>query len=350
MSNAFFNRGGYAGTRHAARDYKLLFSFLPVILMSVLLRGPATLVVWALSGMFSVLLDFLLSVLDRRQYCFSPYSLLLGFFIAAYLPDGVSLYHLFVAIGFAHVVVLWPFGGRGYAWLNPVAAGVVFIMLAVPSLLSSFSATLYSQSDTLPFFLIKQSAASTPVMASVSFSASSFDSAISSYLNDSILSSFAAYIPSGYVDLFLGNVPGPLAAISTAPVILIGAYLLWDYVVDAVSVISFLAVYACFVWFFGSFADTGVFAQGDVLFYLFSTDVFFAAFFLLSDPISTPFSMLLSRLWSAFLGLLAALFSVMGFSPFPALLAIGVGCVFVPLTNYIKTRFVLLQGAKDEEN
>jgi Na+-translocating ferredoxin:NAD+ oxidoreductase RnfD subunit len=136
--------------------------------------------------------------------------------------------------------------------------------------------------------LSKTSVVTASALGHQSFANSGLDAGITDFLNKNVFSWVGAALPSGYVDLFIGNRPGAIGAVSVALILLGSVFLLsrriirWD--LPFFSILSFSAL----TWAFGGLSVSGDYFTGDVLKALCSGSVAFVAFFVVPEPVSSP--------------------------------------------------------------
>ncbi|MDR0601752.1 MAG: RnfABCDGE type electron transport complex subunit D, partial [Treponema sp.] len=133
------------------------------------------------------------------------------------LPNRIHPLYAVLGAVFAMAVVKYSFGGLGSNWVNPAAAGWLFLRVSWPgafdsalkgSLLSVISEGLaagLSSPQGSPLGILKIAG------SGGGWAASRLDGAISSALNGTLFSFMKAELPSGYVDLFISRAPGIIA-------------------------------------------------------------------------------------------------------------------------------------------
>ena len=136
-------------------------------------------------------------------------------------------------------------------------------------------------------------------------------------------------IPS-YFDMFWGNMSGSLGEISAIAILLGGIYLLWKKIITWHIPVAILGTLFIFEGLFWSLAS-GSFM--DPIFHLITGGVMLAAFFLATDPHTSPSSPTGKLLFGAAIGLITIL--IRNFTPLPEGVAIAVLVTngFVPLIN-----------------
>ena len=201
------------------------------------------------------------------------------------LPNEISPFFAVAGAIFGLAVVKHSFGGLGSNWLNPAAAGWLFIRFSWPA---SFSGTL----EASPFSLLVRH-----------------------------LTGGTSYYGAGITDFLLSPFPGIIAdrggfALILGTVIIIAARVnrFWIPLV-------YLAVFGFLVRFAASMPYGGEPWNGDVFFAIFSGGTLAAAFLLVSDPVTGAKSNGGILLATVLAGALAFFFRFYGAEPYGAFFA-----------------------------
>jgi electron transport complex protein RnfD len=227
-------------------------------------------------------------------------AVLTGILVAVATPPGAPLYVPVGASLFAILVVKAAFGGLGSNWMNPALGGIAFALLNWPQDAQSWIpprhlSGLDALSGASPLGLVRSAHLSaTPdplgVLASVGMRFSDFDRSVTTFINQRLFSPLGAELPTGYVDLIVGNRPGTLGEMSgililAASIILISRRMIrWEIPAAILSSFSIL------VWIFGGYIQGGPLFSGDVLFNLFNGSILVLSFFMATDPVTSPSS------------------------------------------------------------
>ena len=174
-------------------------------------------------------------------------GVILSFALPANFPLWMAILGCFAAI----VVAKQLFGGTGNNFLNPAAAGIVFLQV-------SFS----EQMNSYPFPLLAASLDGQPASSPLQI----------------WVEGRADAIPS-YVEMFLGFVSGGLGEVS-ALALLIGAVFLWyKKVLSPIASLAFIGTVAILAW---------LLPGQDPLFHVLSGGTLFGAIFMCGDPVTSP--------------------------------------------------------------
>ena len=180
-------------------------------------------------------------------------ALLTGLLLALVLPPAMRWYAASIGSVFAVLVSKELFGGLGQNIFNPALMGRAFLMAAYPTMLTTWTNpfTLDAVTRATPLALRKFDHVITPLR-----------------------------------DLFLGTVSGSLGETSGICLLLGGIYLLIRNIADwRIPLSMFLSTLVVSSFFY--FMDP---SWGSPLFHIFSGGFLLGAFFMATDPVTTPMS------------------------------------------------------------
>ncbi|HUX40907.1 MAG TPA: RnfABCDGE type electron transport complex subunit D [Rectinemataceae bacterium] len=295
--------------RTTARSAWLVsFMLLPILLWETLLSGWGTLGAAAASISVALAADLLQSGLRRRFELDDGSAFLTGLLIALALPLKPPLYAPIAASAFAILVIKGAFGGLGNNWMNPALGGVAFAWLNWgPSLAASQGSTPAS----LPLAFVS----TLPSLVS------GFDDRVTGLLNTLLFQPLGASLPSGYVASMLGvesngTIGLPVGLALAASAALIGFRVIrWQ--IPAAMFLFFIAPF----WAFGGLASSGLFS-GDVLGQTLAGSFLLVAFFMATDPVTSPSRTGQMIIFGAGCGLIAFLFVEFGAPAFAPLFGV----------------------------
>jgi electron transport complex protein RnfD len=276
-------------------------SLLPAAAWGIFLFGlPAALVL--VVAVLAALLAELLSTLPFHRFTLDDGSAFLtGLLVGSLMPAGVPLYVPASASVFAILVVKQSFGGLGSNWLNPALGGIVFANLSWSGAMSrwltargmSSNAAAVPPLEALRSLVDSGAAPAGSPLEALSvggYRFSALDERILSWVNDHLLAPLGVALAPGSFDVLVGHVPGLIGAVSP-PLLLAGAWFLlrrrivsWQVPVAYVSVFAILALV-----FGGLSAGLGWLAGGPV-FNILSGSLLLGAFYMASDPVTSPLS------------------------------------------------------------
>lgn len=178
-------------------------------------------------------------------------AVLTGLLLALILPPATSWYAVSLGTIFAILIGKQLFGGLGANIFNPALIGRAFLVAAYPKMLTTFLQPFHVDtiSSATPLALRKFSAVITPTM-----------------------------------ELFWGNIPGSLGETSAICLIIGGIYLLIRRAADWRIPLSLLLTTILTAAIFYRINP----ANGSPLFHLFSGGLLLGAFFMATDPVTTP--------------------------------------------------------------
>ncbi|HOX32805.1 MAG TPA: RnfABCDGE type electron transport complex subunit D [Spirochaetales bacterium] len=282
-------------------------------------------------------------------------AFLTGLLVGMAMPPGVPLYVPAAAALFAVVVVKGAFGGLGSNWMNPALGGIAFALLDWPRAMGTWKlprqlAAADALSSATPLGLLRERLATAPagsdtftLLAAGGLHPSAFDRGVTEALNGGLFARLGADLPSGYVDLIVGNRAGSLGEISAllilaASIVLIARRMLrWE--IPA----SILASFALLQWSFGGLPLGNGFFAGDVLFSLLTGSILLVAFFMAPDPVTSPSSSAAMIVYGSGVGLLTFLLRFFGSATEGSAFAVIIMNCFVP---FLDSRILPRRGAR----
>lgn len=205
-------------------------------------------------------------------------AILTGMLIGFLLPSTLGPLFVFFISFSGCLLSRAIFGGTGSYWMNPVAVAVCLAFLSQGELFPPFlitPETVAAAGDAFGALKIDQ------------FSRISSDSAVTEFLNTSILGKAGISLPEGYITLFWQS-PSPIPAFRyniltlVASIVLLSLKII-DWIVPAV----FLFTYGLLVYLFTP-STGGGYGSGDILFALLTGGVLFVAFYILSEFSTAP--------------------------------------------------------------
>ena len=223
------------------------------------------------------------------------------------MPADVPYYVVLAACAVAILVVKFPFGGTGYNLFNPAAVGFASVALCWPELVYRYPAVL----RTLSVFGENAEKAATSPAHSLAIGA----------------------VPEyDVLDLLLGSVPGPMGATNILVIVACGVFLIVRKAVNWRTPVFFLLTYGICAALFPRIGGSAF----DALCYeLFSGMIVFGAFFMLSEPVTSPKRDFGKLLYSVVAGIVVFLFGYFGGFEDGFVYALIVLNVFTPVFDTI---------------
>jgi Na+-translocating ferredoxin:NAD+ oxidoreductase subunit D len=263
-----------------------LYSFGPAAALPLLCSVAA-----ALAG------EALVGALAGRFTLWDGTAFLTGLLVGLSMPPGTPPAVPAAASLFAVAVVKGAFGGLGSNWMNPALAGVAFALLNWPLAMSAWTQPLLVDgfSGATPLALARSAAhasGSGPLdfLFAGGALSSATDGAVTDALNRGLFSRLGADLPSGYVDLLLGNKGGAIGEVSGLLILASSIVLLARRMIRWEIPASIIASFSLAAWAFGGLAGGGGLFSGDVLFSLLTGSILLIAFFMAPDPVTSPSS------------------------------------------------------------
>jgi electron transport complex protein RnfD len=253
----------------------VLIALLPALAASAVFFGTRALALIAACVISAVGTEALLCILFRKQQTTGDFSAAVtGVLLACTLPPLCPLWVGAIGGIFAIAVVKMPFGGLGNTIVNPALASRAFLLLSYPSAMTAFCAPAHGSLSGLAKGLDGISTATPLVffksaMSSGNFNALDFQDALSS--------------------LFWGNAGGCLGATSAVALCLGAIFLFYKGIIRFRISFSFIGTVFLLYWLFnrsGGFFTTEAFIVP--LYQVLSGGVLLAAFFMATDPVTSP--------------------------------------------------------------
>lgn len=232
----------------------VLIALTPAAIASVVLFGLKALLIIATSVVSALVSEFLFNLACKKAQTIGDLSAIVtGLILALCLPAKVELWQCVIGAVFAIVVVKCFFGGLGCNFANPAATGRVFLLLAFSASVGGGSATVIGEAVDL--------AASATPLELIKFG------------NTDALPSL--------LDMFLGNRSGAIGETCALALILGGLYLIVRRVIYWHTPAIFIAT--VFLLSLAIKQDITL-----ALYEVLGGGVIIAAFFMITDYVTTP--------------------------------------------------------------
>lgn len=243
--------------------------------------GSRALMVMAVAVGAAVLSEHLVARLGRRRTTIGDLSAAVtGLLLAFNLPPGVPLWVPVIGSGVAILLVKALFGGLGGNFLNPALAARAILLAAWPVHMTAW---------VRPYDLV---ATATPLAT--------------------LVPKGAAGVPlPGYLDMFIGAIPGSLGETSALALLVGGGYLLWRRVIGWHTPVAFIGTVCVLTWLLG---PSGI-GSGDPLAHVLSGGLMLGALFMATDYVTSPVTARGRIIMGVGCGLLTVLIRVYGAYP-----------------------------------
>ena len=271
----------------------------------------------------------LLRYLASSKLSLSLEMVISGLLIGFFMPTGIGFVFVFILSAFSVFIVKTVFGGTGRNWLNPVAFAVCAAYIsrpeAFPPLISDFS-------------LLREKGSIFALMEANGLLKLKTDFAVTSALNSLLLHGVGVTLPEGYISLFL-NSTSSIPAFRYNIITLMSSIILFSIrVADYILPAFFLTTYAILVWTFGMVPVSNIYFTGDILSAVLTGGVLFAAFFVMTEPASSPKTKYGKAMSGFFTGLFAFFICAHGASPAGIFFAIILSNVISPLIEKLEIK------------
>jgi electron transport complex protein RnfD len=228
--------------------------------------------------------------------------------------------------------------------MNPALGGVVFALFSWTDAMSSWlpvrgaavgsaaSAPLYAFRDAIASGKVPRG---TPlaVLRASGYPWSGVDGSVVSWVNDHILSLLGTSLPRGTFDLLAGNVAGRIGEVSVPLLLLGAAWLLARRVIHWQVPVMYLLTFCVAAQVFGGLPLGRGWLAGGMLFQLFSGSLVLGAFFMATDPVTSPLTRYGRLLYGVSLGVLTFFLRYFGSPGDGVPLAIILGNCLTPLID-----------------
>jgi len=330
-------------------------SLMPAVAWGVYVFGIRALWVVLASIAAAVVAEYVAGVATTRRSTIRDGSAFLtGLLVGMNMPPSIPVYIPVIASLFAILVVKWTFGGLGNNWMNPALAGRVFVFFSwtgemtrwtmprtLPVVDGLSSATYLGIVKTGVTEATGPTGGPLALLDQAGFPHSALDGTVTGWLNATILEPLGITLPAGYVDPFVGNIPGSIGEVSALLLLLGSIYLFARKIITWEVPAAYFLSFGVLTWMFGgTIHGEGVFT-GDVLFHVLTGGFILAIFFMATDTVTSPMTRNGLIIYGLGAGFLTFLIRTFGSFPEGASLAIILMNVFVPLINRLTrpTRF-----------
>jgi H+/Na+-translocating ferredoxin:NAD+ oxidoreductase subunit D len=341
----------------ARLSWSVACSLLPAAAWGIFLFGLPALRVLGVAVATALITDALASLAWGRVALRDGSAAVTGLLVGMLMTPGVPLYVPAVASAFGILVVKQSFGGLGRNWMNPALGGVVF--------------ALFSWADAATRWLPARGAAAGAAMAPLSalrsalaggkraagsaltvlgangYPWSGLDGRVVTWVNAHVLSLIGLSLPGGSFDMLVGNIPGRIGDVSIPLLALGAAFLLARRVIKWHVPVTYLATFLVAAQLFGGLPMGRGWFAGGALFQLFSGSIVLGAFFMATDPVTSPLTRPGKLIYGVCLGLLTFFLRYFGTPGLGVPLAIVLGnCISPLLDRFAKPGFVSRRKAE----
>lgn len=308
----------HSTTQSIMRDVAI--ALLPVLAFGVYHFGIPALLVSVLCVLSCVLSELLFELITKRTVTiFDNSALVTGLILAVNLPASVPWYIPVLGGMFAIIIVKMLFGGLGQNFMNPALAARCFLLISFTAKMSDFG--MYGAYDGLK------------IKESLSLLAGKTEG-LDFVAGATPLVSLGEGVDVDLTALFLGLHGGTIGEVSALAILVGGIYLIAKKVISAripvtyiLSTIAFIAI----IHLVKGDSITVNYLIGEAL----AGGLLIGAFFMATDYVTSPITPKGQILFGLILGLLTALFRVIGSSAEGVSYAIIISNLLVPAIEKI---------------
>lgn len=287
--------------------YDVILALLPATFFGVWHFGFHALLVILMSVAAAVTAEFVFDyVVNKPNTITDGSAILTGLLLALCLPPAVPLYIPYIGAAFAVVVVKGLFGGLGRNFINPALGGRCFLLLSFASAMTQYGVDGVS--------------GATP------------------------LATLASGGTVNVVQIWTGHGGGVIGCSALA--LLIGGLFLWA--ADGITWHIPVSVIGSFAVFMAAFGGQG-FSPAYLLAHIAGGGVIMAAFFMATDPVTSPMTGQGQIFYGCCVGILSGLFRVYGTGPDSVSYAVLLSNLLVPLLDeFLISRPYAYRGGSQE--
>lgn len=267
----------------------MIIALIPAALLSVYLFREKAVFLILVGITVSVASEALFQFIFKRKYTFKDGgAITTGLLLALSVSPSTPLYVLAAASAVGIIIGKQAFGGFPKNLFNPALFGRLFLILAFPTAMTPWLLPVDMVSTTTPLRVIRETGMTTPIL-----------------------------------NLFIGNIGGSIGEVSALALLIGGAYLIykkyanWRIPVSCLSAVTVVALL------------TGQ----NPLFHIFSGSIILGAFYMATDPVTSPKSDNGRLIFGAFIGIIIMSIRLWGWVPEGTTFAILGMNYFVPFIN-----------------
>lgn len=254
---------------------------------------------------------------ERREHLLDGSGVLTGLLLGLTLPPSLPLWMAFIggAVSIGLGKLIW--GGLGQNLFNPALVGRAFLLATFPNAMTTWSPVggpgdffqVHASNLAMPFMHVEYDG----VSAATPLGLMKFE-----------------YQDTALSNLLIGNVAGCIGETSGLLLLLGGVYMLWRRVIDwriPASILLSVAVFSSALYVFGPDRYPGP------LFSILAGSLLIGAFYMATDPVSSPITPRGAWIFGVGIGLLVVLIRVFGGFPEGVMYAILLMNAATPLLD-----------------
>ena len=298
----------------------VVIALLPASLFGIWNFGLRALLVILISVASSVLFEWLFTHFMHKPSTIKDFSAVVtGLLLALNMPPEIPLWMPVLGSAFAIIIVKQLFGGLGQNFMNPALAGRCFLMISFAGSMTNFAVENFKG-------VVDTVSGATPLAALK-------------------VQGFIEGTSVPVKNLFIGNIQGTIGETS-ALAILIGAVILLAFkVIDLKVPLTYIGSFAVFVICYMLAAGMG-FDVNYLLSHIFGGGLMLGAWFMATDYVTTPITPKGQIVYGCILGIVTAVFRLLGGSAEGVSYAIIFCNLLVPLIERVTRPTAFGRGGK----
>lgn len=308
-------------TKSIMRDVAI--ATIPILLFGFYRFGLPAILVTLLCVVSSVLFELLFELITKRTITiFDNSALVTGLILAINLPASVPYYIPIIGSGFAIIIVKLLFGGLGQNFMNPALAARCFLLISFASRMSDFAtysvynagiSELFKGGKLKECFMMLGGKEITDAVAGAT-----------------PLAQLESGAELDLVSLFFGMHGGTIGEVSALAILIGAGYLLIKKVISIRIPASYILSTIVFIAIIRAIKGDSI-SVNYLLAQAMSGGLLVGAFFMATDYTTSPITTKGQIVYGIVLGLMTALFRVVGSSAEGVSYAIIIGNLLVPI-------------------
>ncbi len=267
----------------------MIIALLPATFVSIYLFREKAILLILVGITVAVASEALFQFIFKRKFTFRDGgAITTGLLLALSVSPSTPLYVLAAATAFGIIVGKQAFGGFPKNLFNPALFGRLFLILAFPTAMSPWLSPVDMVSTTTPLRVFRDSGMTSPIM-----------------------------------DLFVGNIGGSIGEVSAVALLIGAAYLIYKKYANWKIPASCLTAVAVISLLNGQ----------NPLFHIFSGSLILGAFYMATDPVTSPKSDVGRIIFGGLVGVIIMSIRLWGWVPEGTTFAILGMNYFVPFIN-----------------
>lgn len=324
----------------------VILALVPAFLNGLYVFGPRVLVLTAVCIGGAMGTEYVVERIRGRAHKLSDASailtgLLFAFMIPPVMPYWTALIGVVAGMLFGKAI----FGGLGQNFFNPALVGYAFLQATFPVIATTWAPPFFWAKDTISHLGEYMSAwfgaipqvfsAYTPSADMISYATPlahfKFAEAGSSYLDKLTSPVIEGQTAAGaYASMFFGSIGGTVGETSALALLLGAGYMLYKQIIDLripVAMLGGALGLSAFLWLYSGQT------YPDPLFQLLAGGMVLGAFFMATDPVTSPVTPKGQIIFGVGAGMIAVIIRIYGGYPEGVMYALLVMNALVPLIN-----------------